>query len=57
MFSEIILKEVMFLVRFEVFTALTMKNDVFWAVTPCDSRKNRRIGRKYRLHYQDDKNR
>jgi hypothetical protein len=23
------------LVRFEVFTALTMKNGVFWDVTPC----------------------
>jgi hypothetical protein len=24
-------------VRFEVFTAMTMKNDVFWVVTPCGS--------------------
>jgi hypothetical protein len=24
-------------VRFEVFTAVTMKNGVFWDVTPCDS--------------------
>jgi hypothetical protein len=23
--------------RFEVFTAVTMKNGVFWDVTPCDS--------------------
>jgi hypothetical protein len=29
------------LVRFEVFTAVTMKNDVFWDVTPCGSCKNR----------------
>jgi hypothetical protein len=30
-------------VRFEVFTAVTMKNGVFWVVTPCGSCKNRRI--------------
>jgi hypothetical protein len=28
------------LVRFEVFTAVTMKNGVFWVVTPCGSCKN-----------------
>jgi hypothetical protein len=27
-------------VRFEVFTAMTMKNGVFWDVTPCSSCKN-----------------
>jgi hypothetical protein len=27
-------------VRFEVFTAVTMKNGVFWVVTPCGSCKN-----------------
>jgi hypothetical protein len=27
-------------VRFEVFTAVTMKNCVFWDVTPCGSCKN-----------------
>jgi hypothetical protein len=26
-------------VRFEVFTAVTMKNGVFWVVTPCGSCK------------------
>jgi hypothetical protein len=31
-------------VRFEVFTAVTMKNGVFWDVMPCDSCKNRRFG-------------
>jgi hypothetical protein len=31
-------------VRLEVFTAVTMKNVVFWDVTPCDSCKNRRYG-------------
>jgi hypothetical protein len=30
-------------VRFEVLTAATMKNDVFWDVTPCGSCKNRRF--------------
>jgi hypothetical protein len=32
------------IVRFEVFTAVTMKNGVFWAVRPCGSCKNRRFG-------------
>jgi hypothetical protein len=31
-------------VRFEVFTAVTMKNGVFWDVTPCGSCKNQRFG-------------
>jgi hypothetical protein len=31
-------------VRFEVFTAVSMKNCVFWDVTPCGSCKNRRFG-------------
>jgi hypothetical protein len=31
------------LLRFEVFTAVTMKNGVFWDVTPCGSWKNRRF--------------
>jgi hypothetical protein len=30
--------------KFEVFTAVTMKNGVFWEVTPCGSCKNRRFG-------------
>jgi hypothetical protein len=33
-----------FHVRLEVFKAVTMKNGVFWDVTPCGSCKNRRIG-------------
>jgi hypothetical protein len=32
------------LVRFEVFTAVTIKNGVFWDVTQCGSCKNRRFG-------------
>jgi hypothetical protein len=39
-----LIKELMY-VRFEVFTAMTMKNGVFWGVTPCVSCKNRRFGR------------
>jgi hypothetical protein len=31
-------------VRFEIFTAVTMKNGVFWDVTPCGSCKNRSFG-------------
>jgi hypothetical protein len=31
-------------VKFEVFTAETMKNDVFWDVTPRGSCKNWRFG-------------
>jgi hypothetical protein len=31
-------------VRFEVSTAVTMKNGVFWDVTPCGSCKNQRFG-------------
>jgi hypothetical protein len=44
-------------VRFEVFTALTMKNGVFWDVTACGSCKNRRFKGTYRLLHQGDKNR
>jgi hypothetical protein len=32
------------IVRFEVFTAVTMKNGAFWDVTPCGSCKNRHFG-------------
>jgi hypothetical protein len=44
-------------VGFEVFTAVIMKNAVFWDVTLCGSCKNRRFGGTYRLHQQGDKNR
>jgi hypothetical protein len=43
-------------VRFEVFTAVTMKNGVFWDVTPCGSCKSRRFGRTWHLLHQGDKN-
>jgi hypothetical protein len=44
-------------VRFEVFTAVTMKNGVFWVVTPCGSCKNLRFGGTWRLLHKGDKNR
>jgi hypothetical protein len=36
-------------VRFEFFTAVTLKNGVFWDVTPCGCCKNRRFGGTQRL--------
>jgi hypothetical protein len=33
-----------YVVRFDVFTAVTMRNGVFWDVTPCGSCTNRRFG-------------
>jgi hypothetical protein len=46
-----------YFVRFEVFTAVTMKNGVFWVVTPCGSCKNRRFGGTWRRLHQGEKNR
>jgi hypothetical protein len=43
--------------RFEVFTAVTMKNALFWEVKARGSHKNRRFGGTYRLHHQGEKNR
>jgi hypothetical protein len=43
-------------VRFEIFTAVTMKNAVYWDVTPCGSCRDRCFGGTYRLHHQGDKN-
>jgi hypothetical protein len=37
-------KVLLWYVRFEVFTAATMKNGVFWDATLCGSCKNRRFG-------------
>jgi hypothetical protein len=37
-------------IRFDVFTAATVKNGVFWDVTPRVSCKNRCFGGTYRLH-------
>jgi hypothetical protein len=44
-------------VRSEVFMPVTMKNGVFWEVTPCGSCKNQRFGGTKRLYHQGDKNR
>jgi hypothetical protein len=44
------------MLRFEIFTAVTMKNAVFWDVTPCDPCMNRCFVGTYRLHHQGDKN-
>jgi hypothetical protein len=41
-----------YFIRFEVFTAVTMKNTVFWDVAPCRSCVNRRFGGMYYLHLQ-----
>jgi hypothetical protein len=43
--------------RLEVFMAVTMKNGVFWVVTPCGSCKNWRFGGTWHLLHQGDKNR
>jgi hypothetical protein len=45
-------EEYLYYVRFEVFTALTMKNVIFWNVMPCRSCVNRRFGGTYGLHLQ-----
>jgi hypothetical protein len=44
-------------VRSEVFMAVTMKNGVFWDVTPCGSCKNQHFGGIQRLLHQGYKNR
>jgi hypothetical protein len=38
-----VIKTALFFVRFEVFTAVTMKNGAYWDVTPCGSCKDRRL--------------
>jgi hypothetical protein len=38
------------------FTAVTMKNAIFWDVSPRGSCKNQCFGGIYRLHHQGDKN-
>jgi hypothetical protein len=48
----LILTKFLFCVGFEVFTAVTTKNAVFWDVAPCSSCVNRRFGGRYRLHLQ-----
>jgi hypothetical protein len=43
--------------KFEGSAAVTMKNAVFWDVTPCSSCKNRRFEGTQRLLHQGDKGR
>jgi hypothetical protein len=46
----------LYLVGFEVFKAVTMKNAVLWGVAPCRSdRLNRSFGGSYRIHLQGKK--
>jgi hypothetical protein len=42
--SIVFIETFLSLVRSQVFTAVTMKNDVFWDVRPCGSCKNRSFG-------------
>jgi hypothetical protein len=42
-------------IEFEVFTAVTMKNAVFWNAAPYRSCVNLRFGGTYRLHLQGRK--
>jgi hypothetical protein len=41
---------------FEAFTGKTVKNAVFWEVTPCGTFKNRHFGGKHGLHHQGENN-
>jgi hypothetical protein len=43
-------------VGLEVYTAVTMKNAVFWDVAPCGSSKNRRFGETCPLLLQGRRN-
>jgi hypothetical protein len=43
-------------VRFEIFTAVTMKDADFWEVTSRGSYKNQNFGGTYRFHYQGGRN-
>jgi hypothetical protein len=52
MYVEFIAK----LVRYEVFTAVTLENAGFWDVTPYGSCNNRRFAGAWRLHHQGGKN-
>jgi hypothetical protein len=46
---------ILIFVRFEVFTAVSMKNAVFWYVASCRSCVNRRFVGTYRFHLQGRK--
>jgi hypothetical protein len=44
----------LYFVRFDILTAVTMKNVVSWNGSLCSSCKNRRFGGTYRLHLQGE---
>jgi hypothetical protein len=44
-----------FFLRFELSTAVTVKNVVFWNIAPCGSCKNQRFIGMYRLQHQGGK--
>jgi hypothetical protein len=44
------------LVKYEVLTAVNLKNVVYWDVMQCSSSKNRRFGGTYRLHHESENN-
>jgi hypothetical protein len=54
--KQTVRKQRSFFVRFEVFTAMTMKNTVCWDVAPCKYFVKRRFGGTYRLHLQGRSN-
>jgi hypothetical protein len=43
------------IIRFEVFTEVTMKNAIFWDVAPCRCFVNQRFGGTNHIHLQDRK--
>jgi hypothetical protein len=47
----------LYTLRSEVFTAVTMKNSVFWDVKPCGPCKTQCFGWTFRLHLTEDNNR
>jgi hypothetical protein len=53
--AKVKFRSIYFFVRFEVLTAVTMKNAVFWDVALCRYCVNRRFGGTYRLHQQGRK--
>jgi hypothetical protein len=55
--KDCVLTKLQYVVRFEVFTAMTMKNAICCDVKPCGSCKDRNFGGTYPLHHQGDKNR
>jgi hypothetical protein len=53
-FTQISLLNSSYIVRFEVFTVVTMKNAVFWGVATCGSCKSQHFTGTYCLHHQGE---